>query len=116
MAPLHTTAFSIGLPVSAFSSQLGGRLVTRAKPSFQAAAKTNKRVIRTAVPSCVADDAKDEEAVLNEAAMRAAEIHEVLKGLEDFKARIVDGAYRSRRHRETLSAKACYGLRFLFSS
>jgi hypothetical protein len=32
----------------------------------------------------------DEES-LDEAAMRAAEIHEVLQGLQDFKARIVDG-------------------------
>jgi hypothetical protein len=31
------------------------------------------------------------EEALDEAAMRAAEIHEVLQGLEDFKARIVDG-------------------------
>lgn len=35
--------------------------------------------------------------MLDEKAMRAAEIHEVLTGLEDFKARIIDGAFRAAR-------------------
>lgn len=35
----------------------------------------------------------DEEESLDETAMRAAEIHEVLTGLEEFKARIVDGGF-----------------------
>lgn len=38
---------------------------------------------------------EEEEDVLDETAMRAAEIHEVLTGLEEFKARIVDGAFGS---------------------
>lgn len=33
----------------------------------------------------------DEEQPLDEAAMRAAEIHEVLTGLRDFKNRIIEG-------------------------
>lgn len=35
----------------------------------------------------------NEEEVLDETAMRAAEIHEVLIGLKDFKERIVDGKF-----------------------
>lgn len=51
----------------------------------------NRRVKLT--PTCLAADANapEEEEVLDEAAMRAAEIHEVLSGLQDFKSRIVDG-------------------------
>lgn len=35
----------------------------------------------------------DEEEKLDEAAMRAADIHEVLQGLRDFKNRIIDGKF-----------------------
>jgi hypothetical protein len=42
-------------------------------------------------PRCQAAAAGDDENVLDEAAMRAAEIHEVLVGLADFKARIIAG-------------------------
>lgn len=43
---------------------------------------------------CLAAEKKDkqEEEVLDEKAMRAAEIHEVLIGLQDFKERIVNDA------------------------
>lgn len=44
------------------------------------------RVVRA-----VAKGAEEEEGVLDEPAMRAAEIHEVLNGLLEFKGRIVDG-------------------------
>lgn len=40
--------------------------------------------------------ASEEEEVLDEAAMRAAEIHEVLSGLKEFKDRIVNGTFTSR--------------------
>lgn len=40
---------------------------------------------------------EEEEDVLDEKALRAAEIHEVVTGLEDFKARIIDGAFRAAR-------------------
>lgn len=47
--------------------------------------------------ACVAvkkdTDAVDDEEKLDEAAMRAAEIHEVLTGLRDFKNRIIDGRF-----------------------
>ncbi|KAI0561029.1 hypothetical protein FGB62_94g055 [Gracilaria domingensis] len=46
--------------------------------------------------ACVAlnkqPNASEEEEQLDENAMRAAEIHEVLKGLEDFKSRIIEDA------------------------
>lgn len=35
----------------------------------------------------------EDEEKLDEAAMRAAEIHEVLVGLKDFKARIIEGKF-----------------------
>lgn len=49
---------------------------------------------RRTVTLCLAAEAKSEpeEEVLDEKAMRAAEIHEVLVGLEDFKMRIVEDA------------------------
>lgn len=52
-----------------------------------------RRSFALTVVRCAADSpAKDEEEdALDEDAMRAAEIHEVLTGLKDFKARIVDG-------------------------
>lgn len=47
--------------------------------------------------ACVAvkkdQDAVEDEEKLDEAAMRAAEIHEVLAGLQDFKSRIIDGSF-----------------------
>lgn len=52
---------------------------------------------RSAMPAmCVTTDAtqSSEEEVLDEKAMRAAEIHEVLSGLEEFKSRIVEDATR----------------------
>ena len=58
-------------------------------------ARTRPRSVTFTPPRCCttpADPASEEE-VLDEAAMRAAEIHEVLTGLEEFKMRIVDGAY-----------------------
>lgn len=39
------------------------------------------------------DDAPEEQEQLDVAAMRAAEIHEVLAGLKDFKGRIVAGTF-----------------------
>lgn len=49
------------------------------------------------VPTCctAAATGKEEQAdeVLDEAAMRAAEIHEVLDGLEGFRQRIIDGTF-----------------------
>lgn len=43
---------------------------------------------------CVTANQAQEGEVLDEKAMRAAEIHEVLSGLEDFKSRIVEDATR----------------------
>jgi hypothetical protein len=52
-----------------------------------------ERVRLPVAPRCevAASQPESEDESLDEAAMRAAEIHEVLQGLEDFKARIVDG-------------------------
>lgn len=53
---------------------------------------------RRAPTLCLATPAKpkaadENEEILDEMAMRAAEIHEVLTGLEEFKMRIIDGAF-----------------------
>lgn len=48
--------------------------------------------------ACVAvkkdQDAVEDEEKLDEAAMRAAEIHEVVSGLQEFKNRIIDGSFQ----------------------
>jgi hypothetical protein len=64
--------------------------VRRSSPIF--GILSNPRVVAPVV-RCVASSPanNDEEDVLDENAMRAAEIHEVLTGLEEFRARIVDG-------------------------
>ena len=54
--------------------------------------------VRRAFPhtACLAvnkeSEAQEEEEQLDEVAMRAAEIHEVVNGLKEFKNRIIDGA------------------------
>lgn len=60
----------------------------RVPPHKRAAAL--HQVVACAPAEKPATDA-EEESHLDEAAMRAAEIHEVLTGLKDFKNRIIDG-------------------------
>lgn len=97
----------------AFCTSLG---IARAKPNSSLALRTSlfnsSRAVHVArsrqaflFPSaCASEKAEDkaevkadgneeEEEQLDEAAMRAAEIHEVLIGLQDFKDRIIDGMY-----------------------
>lgn len=61
-----------------------------------AAVRSRRALLRHT--ACVAvkkdADAVDDEEKLDEAAMRAAEIHEVLSGLKEFKGRIIDGSFR----------------------
>lgn len=79
---LIRSAAPVRLPVSAFN---GRRL--RVAP---------QRRVRFESAACLAavnkePDTPDSEEQLDEAAMRAAEIHEVLAGLRDFKTRIIEG-------------------------
>lgn len=75
-----------------------GCFVSRQPPNFVRPA-TYRKKRSSSIVLCLAQSATDsseseEGVVLDENAMRAAEIHEVLVGLEDFKARIVEDATR----------------------
>lgn len=92
MVEMTTTAFVAG--ASALAARPRGLLGSRvcSRPSSAMAAR------RRAPTLCLATPAKpkaadENEEILDEMAMRAAEIHEVLTGLEEFKMRIIDGAF-----------------------
>lgn len=53
--------------------------------------EVNDLPVDKSTSSSNASKADEQEEQLDEAAMRAAEIHEVLSGLKEFKDRIIDG-------------------------
>lgn len=53
--------------------------------------EVNDLPVDKSTTSSNASKAEEQEEQLDEAAMRAAEIHEVLSGLKEFKDRIIDG-------------------------
>jgi hypothetical protein len=88
-------AFVAAAPTAALamstSSWTCSRSVLQRGPSSRRASSPSLAPItriRCAAPPA---SKENEEDVLDEIAMRAAEIHEVVTGLEEFKARIIDG-------------------------
>lgn len=55
---------------------------------------------RSTLTRCVAEEKVDDQP-LDETAMRAAEIHEVVQGLNEFKGRIIDGKLFGSRPEKT---------------
>ena len=97
-----------GIPIVARSSYCGGKLATTSLTGRPLSVKPLRRAYtyRTVCVSVAEEQRKkhkskdgEEEEVLDEAAMRAAEIHEVLVGLRDFKERIINGKFSIRRLR-----------------
>lgn len=74
---------SVGSFSRPLTTRRAARPACRTRPVFTV-------VCEAAAPSPA--PAEDEES-LDETAMRAAEIHEVLVGLEEFKGRIIDGGF-----------------------
>lgn len=95
-----------GPPVLTKSAYRGRALATTSLAGTRLCVAPSRRV-HSVYTVCVAVDkeskasqkkgppkkGEEEEELLDEAAMRAAEIHEVLGGLRDFKNRIIDGAF-----------------------